>query len=342
MKTMKAAVVHSWGTMDIDTVPVPEPVADEALIKLLYCGICGSDIHVYKGEHPTARPPCPMGHEMIGIVERINSERKLPFKIGDRVAMHSENCGRCEFCLEGNANQCRTRTGTQRLSAGFAQYMTRQVSCIAPLPPHIPDEVATLTEPFTVAVRTTDRSGLRIGDTVCIVGSGNIGFVIALMCREKGASNVVITGHAKERLDFAKAYGFETIDQTQTDLESRIMEITDGRGVDVTIDASGSVKGMQITPRITCVEGTIVSLSVGLPLDVFDTGLIALKELTIIGSRAHHFREMQRAVIFMDNFCKRYDLRNLISNILPLDDVKTGFDMMVEKRSAGKIIIKCN
>ena len=95
---MKTAVINCWNRIDIMDVPRPVPEQDEALVRILYCGICGSDIHVYRGEHPVLRPPIPLGHEMVGVVEYVNSSLPGAPVPGDRVVLHNESCGKCDLC----------------------------------------------------------------------------------------------------------------------------------------------------------------------------------------------------------------------------------------------------
>lgn len=339
-KTMRAAIIRKWGEITVEDMPMPQPGADEVLVRLTYCGVCGSDIHIYNGEHPTAKPPVPMGHEMIGIVEKINSDRVLPFCVGDRVTIHDDSCGRCDLCLQGCANEC-TNKRVSKVSAGYAQYMKGHVDNVIPIPTHLSDKVAALIEPFSVGIRTTDRAGIRTADTVLISGGGIIGQVCAFVAREKGAARVIISEIDPARIATAKLYGFETINPRKKDVTEEIMKLTYGHGADVIIETSCSNAGIAMTPYAASVEGRIVLLAVGLPIKPFDVGLIALKELTIIGSRAHTAADMRRAARFLDGFGKKFDLDPLISDVLPLEEVRDAFEMMIEHKNKGKILIRC-
>lgn len=341
MKTMKSAVINRWHSIDIMDVPIPEPEENEALVRITYCGICGSDIHLYKGEHPVAKPPVMMGHEMIGIVEKINSTLPTKFKIGDRVTIHGDSCGKCDLCLSGAANQCRKQGVKLQPSAGDSEYMIGHVDNIIPIPEHLSDYAAALVEPFACAVRTTDRANIHTGDVVLVIGGGIIGLVVAFMAREMGASRVIMSVRGKARQDMAAGYGFEIIDPVARDATGAIMEMTNGEGANVVIEASGSLTGAQMTTAVAAVEATIVMLSVGMePKPVFDVGSIALKELNIIGSRAHTASDMRRAARFMDGLCKKYNLDSIVTDVISLDQIEKGYKMMIEKKNRGKILVK--
>ena len=341
MKMMKSAIINRWHSIDIMEVPIPEPEDGEALVRLTYCGICGSDIHLYNGEHPVAKPPVAMGHEMIGIVEKINTSLPVCFDVGDRVSIHGDCCGKCDLCLSGAANQCRRRGVKSSNIAGDSEYMVGHVDNIVPIPPHLSDREACLLEPFACAIRTTDRARIKTGDTVLVIGGGTIGFACAFTAREMGASRVIISTRSEFHKQMVARYGFELIDPLQQDIVETIMKMTHGNGTNVTIEASCSVNGVQTSTAVTGVEGTIVMLAVGMkPQPVFDVGSIALKELNIVGSRAHTVADMRRAAVFMDGLCKKYTLDPLITDIIPLEDIEEGYKKMAEHRSTGKILVK--
>lgn len=340
MRTMRSAIIQKWHSIDVLQVPVPEPEKDEVRIRLTYCGICGSDLHVYNGVHPTARVPIPMGHEMIGYVEEINTDLPVDFKVGDRVTIHGASCGRCERCLTGASNQCLKRGVKPQTTAGFSDYMTGHVDNVVKIPEGLSDKVGTLLEPFACAVRTTRRGNIEAGDTVLVIGGGIIGFSVAFMARKLGAGRVIMSLKHQNRIDLARKYGFEVIDPDTENVIAKIMEITEGNGADVTFETSCTPSGIMITPAVTAVEGTIVMLAVGLePKPEFDIGAIALKELNIIGSRAHTVVDMRHAAKMLGIIAKENDLEKLISDVVSLDDVEEGFKMMIEHRNKGKILV---
>lgn len=340
MRTMRSAIIQQWHSIDVLQIPVPVLEENEVRIRIKYCGICGSDLHVYNGVHPTAKVPVPMGHEMMGFVEEINTKLPVDFKIGDRVTLHAASCGKCERCLSGAANQC-LKTGVKhQTSAGYADYMTGNVADVVKIPDSLSDRVAALLEPFACAVRTTQRGKIKAGDSVLVIGGGTIGFATALMARKMGAGRIIMSVKHQNRIDLAKEYGFETIDPETEDVIARINELTAGNGVNVTFETSCAPSGIKITPAVTAVEGTIVMLAVGLePRPEFDIGAIALKELNIIGSRAHTIVDMKRAAKMLEIIAKENNLEKMISDTISLDDVEAGFRMMIEHRNKGKILV---
>lgn len=341
MRTMKSAVIRRWHSVDVLDVVIPELGENEVLMRVLYCGICGSDIHVYNGKHPTARLPVPMGHEMVGVVERIHSQLPLSFSLGDRVSIHGASCGRCDLCLSGAANQCLKRGVPTQTTAGAAQYMVGHVDYVVPIPPGISDVAAALLEPFACAVRTTERARIRPGDSVCVIGGGTIGLACGMLAKLHGASQVLLSARRPFQLELARKYGFVAIDARNEDVAARVRALTGGRGAEVTIEAACTAEAMRTTTQVTAVEGTIVMLAVGLdPMPQFDVGSIALREFTIVGSRAHTAADMRRAAGLMEALNSQYDIDAMVTDILPLEEIERGYQMMILKQNKGKILLK--
>ena len=188
---MKAVVWENKDVINLREVPVPVPEKGDALIKVIMTGICGSDLTIISGKHPRAKTPTVIGHEFIGIVEKINGTAN-GFEVGDRVAVEPLlSCGHCKHCLNGNAHVC----GTLRLlgieaPGAFAAYATAPLKKIFKLPANISDISAVLLEPLSVAVHTLNYSRLQKGEDVSIIGAGPIGLLCAEVARAKGAGKI--------------------------------------------------------------------------------------------------------------------------------------------------------
>jgi threonine dehydrogenase-like Zn-dependent dehydrogenase len=192
---MKAMVLTEWEKLELKDTPLPELAEDEALIKVKYAGICGSDVHIFTGHHPTAKAPVILGHEFVGTVMKINSRKSLKFKIGDRVVAEPLiSCGVCEACLAGNGHVCKNlKLLGIHTDGAFAEYVKVSVAKIIPVADHLSDRVAALTEPFAVGFHVNQRADLKNGDTALVIGGGPIGLIVGMVAKVSGASKVIFS-----------------------------------------------------------------------------------------------------------------------------------------------------
>jgi len=341
---MKAALLETWEKMSLTDIEKPKLDKDEALIKVIYAGVCGSDVTVYSGKHPTATAPVVVGHEILGIVEKINTDKPVNFKVGDRVTVEPLiSCGICEACLKGYKHVCRSLKllGIHE-DGGYAEYTKASVHKIVKVSEDIPDKIAALSEPFAVGFHVVSRSNLKIGDTALIIGSGPIGLIIAITAKSAGASRVVISEINDKRRQLAEKLGFETINPLKEDVMAAVNKITDGNGFDVVFEVSGSKAGALLTTNACKIRGTIVPLSLsGVPVE-FELGKVSFKEMSVVGTRVYTFTDFVGGVRLLEKMSKIYDLNNLISDELPLEEAQKAIDMMIKGENTGKILLKCN
>ncbi|MCQ6558861.1 zinc-dependent alcohol dehydrogenase [Paenibacillus mendelii] len=340
---MKAAVLTEWETIEIRDVPIPELEENECLIKVSYTGICGTDLHIYGGHHPTAKSPIILGHEFIGTVERIRTNRSVDLKPGDRVVAEPLiSCDSCEACREGNWHVCRTlKLLGIHANGGFAEYLKASVDKVIKVDARLSDRIAALTEPFAVGFHVNQRAGVKNGDRVLVIGGGPIGHIVGLVAREGGASRVVFSEINPVRIDQVKAFGFETIDPTNEDAASRVHAFTDGEGFDVVIEVSGSQAGLLFSTEACRIRGTVVFVGFLGKIPQFNVLQAIFKELTMVGSRVYTFGHFQKTVKLLEKMTleNKYDLEKLISDILTLDQLESAIQSMREGNNLGKILI---
>ena len=341
---MKAALLKNWNDLVLTDVEKPIIGKGEALIKVRYGGVCGSDITVYKGQHSTAIVPVVLCHEILGTIDELPADYSGQFCIGDRVLIDPVIfCGACAACKSGFENVCANlKLLGIHVNGGFAEYTKAGISKLIKADPKIPDEIAILGEPFAVAYHVNSRAGVRKNDKVLVIGAGTVGIVVALIAREFGAGRVVMSEINPGRLALAKSLGLETINPAETGILKKTKEMTEDAGFDVVFDASGSKASAMILPDLCRIHGTIVSLGLsGLPYE-FVLGKISFKEISLVGSRLYSHEHFKAGVEKMVSLTSKYDLSKIVTDIMPLDKAIEAVEMMKSGRNLGKIIIKCN
>ncbi|RLI37795.1 galactitol-1-phosphate 5-dehydrogenase, partial [Candidatus Bathyarchaeota archaeon] len=173
---MKAAIWYGGKDIRIEDVPKPEIRSDEVLVEVKAVGICGSELHAYEGISKRRRPPLIMGHEFSGVIAEIGGEVE-GFKKGDRVVVDPLNrCGVCEQCTAGRGNICRNvKLLGLHVSGAFAEYVPAPARNCYKLPDHVSFEEGSVVEPLSVGVHAVNRTPIKLGDTVLVVGAGVIG-----------------------------------------------------------------------------------------------------------------------------------------------------------------------
>ncbi|MBE6612327.1 MAG: hypothetical protein E7632_07535 [Ruminococcaceae bacterium] len=337
---MKAALLKTWNNMELTQLEKPVIGEGEALIRITYAGVCGSDITVYSGKHPTATAPVVIGHEIIGVIEEIAPNDN--FKVGDRVTVEPLiSCGECEACRKGHKHVCKSLKllGIHE-NGGYAEYTKASIDKLVKIPEGLSDELGALAEPFAVGYHVVARSGLVPGEDALVIGGGPIGLVVALSAMYAGG-NVVISEVNENRLALAESLGIKTVNPTKCDVNAAFAEMTNGNGFDVVYEASGSKPGILMTTDACKIRGRIVPLSLaGVPVE-FTLGKVSFKEMSVIGSRVYTFEHFCKGVEMLAEIAAKKDIRPLVSDILPLDDAQKAIDMMKGGVNRGKILIDC-
>ena len=339
---MKAAVLYGVRDLRLENVPKPEISDNEVLIKVNACGICGTDIHIYRGEWKT-NTPIILGHEFSGVIADVGREVK-GLNIGDPVVAEPNiPCGSCYFCRMSERNYfCENLEATGvTVNGAFAEYVKVVASNVYKLPKGYNLDEAALIEPLACCVRGIDQAKIKIGDTVAIIGAGPVGLILLQLALQSGASMVIQTDMEDSTLRLAKELGADhTINVTEEDPVESIKELTGGYGVDVAIEAVGKPEAITQAMRATQRGGRLVIFGVSpedavwkvRPFELYD------KELTIKTSYRSPYT-FQRAVKIAVS--GRVRLKTLISHIFKIDKVHRAFEV-AEKRLEGavKVLVK--
>jgi L-iditol 2-dehydrogenase len=206
---MKAVYVQDAYQVIVKEVEIPMLATNEVLIKVKVAGICGSDLHTYKGLHPFRKPPVIIGHEISGEVVKIG-EAVTKLQVGDRVTVEPQTgCGTCEYCLTGNVNYCDNRgaPGIGNWYGAMAEYFATPEQTVFKLPDGMDYEQGVLVEPFAVGVHAVRKAGIGVGDKVAILGAGPIGLLAMAASKAAGATTLLVTDVMDYALDSAIKMG---------------------------------------------------------------------------------------------------------------------------------------
>lgn len=339
---MKALVYEGRETVAVRDVQKPSPQKGQALIRVSYCGICGSDMGIYLGTHPRAKAPLILGHEFVGVIEEINGSDSK-FMVGDAVSAYPLlSCGSCYACRTGREHVCDSlRLIGIDMDGGCAEYVCCSTEVLHKIPEGVSQKVAAMTEPFAVAVHAAHRAGLRVCDNVAIVGAGPIGLLVALVCRLGGANHIMVSDIAKSRIELARTLGFEAIDSNETDFCAYVKEKTNGVLADVVFECTGTAAASQSMGFLCKTDGNICQVGVHHKPDPVTLGDLLNRELNIMGTRVYTKEDFAAAVEYVGQVPN--ELAMIISDAVPLSASQDVFHMI---RDAGiptmKVLLDCH
>lgn len=336
---MKAIVIDKPYEVEIRDVPMPTVGEGEALLRVLYVGICGADVASYTGNQPFTTYPRIPGHEFSAeIIEIPENDKGL--KKGDVVTCNPYfNCGKCYSCERGHVNCCTdNRTmGVQRDGA-FCEYISMPVERIYPGMGLTAKELA-LIEPFSISRHAISRAAIRPTDSVLIVGAGPIG-LFALLAAKQFAGKIAVADVLNNRLDLAMSYGADGVVNTATeDIAKFTEEFTDGRGFDVCIEACGRPETFLMCIDEAAYAANIILIGNGKRETTFLHSIILKKELNIFGSRNAMKQD------FLDNIelaaSGKVDLMKMVSGVYEMDKAADAFDALAHnKGDLAKLLIR--
>ena len=339
---MKAAVLYRVRDLRLEDVMTPKIKDDEVLIRIHATGICGTDIHIYRGEWKT-RMPIILGHEFSGAIAEIGRDVSNLNVDDPVVAEPNIPCGSCYFCRMSERNYfCENLQAVGvTINGAFAEYVKIKAANVYRLPKDLSLEEAALIEPLACCIRGVDQAGIRVGDTVAIIGAGPIGLILLQLAKLAGASMLIQTDMEDARLKMARKLGADyVINITEEDPVEAIKRLTNGYGTDVAIEAVGSPKAITQALRATRRGGRLNIFGVSPQDAVWEVKPFELydKELTITTSYRSPFT-FQRAVKIVSS--RKVKLKPLISHVFRLEEIQRAFEV-AEKRleNAVKVLVK--
>lgn len=342
MKKLMRALVkrHRKQGLWMEEVPLPEMGDNDVLIRVKKTAICGTDLHIYNWDHWAQKTvPVPMvtGHEFMGVIEAIGSHVN-GYKVGDRVSGEGHlTCGHCRNCRAGLRHLCRNTVGVGVNRQGcFAEYLVIPASNVFKIADSIPDDVASIFDPYGNAVHTTLSFDL-VGEDVLIAGAGPIGIMAAAIARHVGARHVVVTDINDYRLSLAKDLGAtRTVNVAQENLNDVMRELGMVEGFDVGLEMSGNAKAFR-SMLDTMNHGGRVALLGIFPEEVsIDWSSVVFKGLFIKGI---YGREMFETWYKMSSMLQSgLDISKVITHRFPAESFEEGFRILNEGKS-GKVIL---
>lgn len=367
MKTRAAVSYEPGKPLVIEELELDEPQAGEVLVKMAAVGLCHSDYHVMAGDRPVGMRPIVLGHEGAGVVEAVGPgvTRIQP---GDHVVlMFIPSCGKCHFCVSGMTHACVLSAniargpqldGTFRLHnrqgqavgqfcllGAFSEYAVVNQDSVCPIDEHYPLEVACLVGCGVVGgfCAAVNRARVRPGSSVLVIGAGGVGMNVIQGARASSASTIIAADIVDRKLAWARSFGAtHTINANKTDVVSKVMEITDGAGVDFAFEAISSPETISQAYAATAKLGTVVVIGLtpatadSLPISPLS---LVLSQKTLMGT----LYGTSNAQVEIPKLLSMYrhgqlKLDELVTNTYTLDEINQGYaDMLAGKNVRGVV-----
>ncbi|MCP5117356.1 MAG: alcohol dehydrogenase catalytic domain-containing protein [bacterium] len=342
MRSIQLVAPRTLEEREIDEPRDPGP--GEVAVRIRAVGVCGSDLHWYLDGRVWGRPgryPQVLGHEPAGEVIAVG-DGVTGLAEGQRVAIEpSITCGHCEYCLAGAHNNCVKSIfmGSPERYGLFREYAVIPARNADPFPDGVSFARATLIEPVSVMVHVLEMVEIRLGDTVAIMGAGPIGMLCATMAKAAGASAIFIADKVRHRLELAKAMGADVGIHTQSDsVHETVRDATRDRGVDVAIEASGSMDGLNTAIRLARPGGQVVVIGITPDRDgTIDIGTLMANELRLQTIKKSNHKGS--AAVRLVESGRIPDA--LITHRMPLTETPAAFELLADySDGVGKVVIE--
>lgn len=338
---MISVLLKGVNELELSESPMPECGQEEAILKIVYAGICGSDMHLVAGENSRAKIPLIPGHECCAIVKEIKSNRILDIKPGDKVTAHAVNgCGICKNCRNGHENLCRNVKimGTE-IDGFFQEYVKVKADRLIKFDDDVDMIAAALVEPLTIGVHDVIRAGVEAGDDVFVCGAGTIGTLIAAVAKLQGG-RVLMSEFDDNRIRMAKERGFNVVDRKNPDFMDECSKFTRGELFDKVFEVTGVESGFKDCLDMFKPGATLVQVGMpGKKFSDFDINKIIFNEINFLGVRNSRSFSMQTAVKLVNDGVLNDLLKGMVTEIYPKEKAIEAFERARTDKSALKILI---
>ena len=335
----QAAFYRGNRCFEVEPGSAAPPGPGEVSVRTAYCGICGTDMHVFHGNMDgrvgTNRI---IGHEMSGTVEAVGAGVKGPRK-GERVVVRPlDHCGDCPACAEGHNHICHNLKFLGLDTDGAMQEVWNVPShTIHRIPDGLSMKHAALIEPVAVACHDVRLSGLRQGEFAVVIGGGPIGILVAMTARDAGAE-VLVSEVNPHRLEIARGLGFRTVDPKGCDIAQAVEERTGGKGADVVFEVSGTQAGVDAMTAVAAARARIVMVAIHAKRPSVDLFQFFWRELKLSGARVYEPEDYERAIAMVAG--GGIDADAIITDINPLSEIQSAFESLDSNPTAMKSLIR--
>jgi L-iditol 2-dehydrogenase len=328
---MKALLLSQYRHLEITDIPVPRFGSGEVLVRVAACGICGSDVHGYDGSSGRRVPPIVMGHEAAGVVASVGSG-VTDFKEGDRVTFDSTvYCGECVDCLRGEVNLCDRRQvmgvscRDYRRNGAFAEFVVVPAHIVHGLPENLSFNEAALLEAVAVALHAVSLVPIRSGGSALVVGAGTIGLLVQQALAVAGCLRVFVADVDPTRLKLSHTLGATAVLNSGANLVRDVLDLTDGKGVDIAMEAVGINQTVNAAIDSTRKGGTVVLVGNVSPHVTMPLQTVVTRQLRLQGSCASA-GDYPRAIALVSS--GKINVKPLISTVAPLDEGPQWFERL--------------
>lgn len=336
---MKASYYEGNKTFTVKEKELIAPAKGEVRIKVAYCGICGSDVHIFHGNMDSrVSIPQTIGHEMSGVIDAIG-EGVEGYKVGDKVVVRPLDNRLEDASDKGWSHICKKLKFICIDSEGaLQQYWNIMAFTLHKLPDDIDLKLAALIEPLAVACHDVRRSGLKAGEVAVVLGGGPIGALVAMVAKTTGAK-IVVSEVNPVRIKLLKEMGFDVISPAEQDLLEYVKKISNGSLADVVFEVAGVQSTVNAMTEIAGLRARIVGVAIHAQPRPVDLKMMFWRELTFMGARVYEYEDYEKAIDLVNQ--KVLPLENIISNVQPLTNIQSLFEEIVSNPSGMKYLVDC-
>lgn len=323
-------IASGYENMLYNQVPEPIPNEKEVKIRVLFTGICGSDLHAFKGEYNKIIP-LTLGHEFVGEVVSVG-KNVAKLVVGDIVSSETtfEVCEKCKYCLAEEYNLCSKRKGIgTQIDGSFAEYLVAKEERCHVIPPAVKPKMAALLEPLACCVHAAvEKTTIRPNEQIAVFGPGPIGLIMALVLKAYGAEVILIgINKDQQRLALAQTMGIDhVINSQKRELLDQINPLTENQGVSQVFECSGNIHAVHSAFKIVQKKGKIIQEGLfSQDMNAIDMGLLIHKEIDYIGSRTQKPSSWKTALHLLET--GKINLEPIVSKIMPLNKWEQAFEL---------------
>ncbi len=338
-KEVTAAIYRGNRSFAVETRCTRDPGPGEVSVRIAYCGICGTDMHVFHGNMDArVGHNRVIGHEMSGTVAAVG-EGVSGVSTGQKVVVRPlDHCDDCPACKAGHRHICHNLKFLGLDTDGAMQEIWNvPAHTLHALPGDLRMDHAALIEPVAVACHDVRRSALEPGEDALVIGGGPIGILCAMVARERGG-RVVLSEVNPNRVEIARKLGFDVVNPAEEDLSARVSDRTGNKGADVVFEVSGTQAGVDAMTACAATRARIVMVAIHARKPQIDLFQFFWRELELLGARVYEPEDYDQAIAIISG--GEVDADTIITDVSPLSGIQAAFESLESNSTALKSLIK--